>query len=124
MNLKRKAILLLCVILIFTLCACGSSNKKELNAIKEELIGIYVCSTETYGRSIGFFEDGTFYEYYEMVYGTSYEKEGTWEIQRDKIILTDTEGSTHYFTYEYHKDSGQLTLYYNGYDTPYIKYDG
>ena len=116
MQKKRLLAFVLCIVLILTLCSCGRKAK-----VKEELIGIYVGYDEMFGRSIGFYEDGTYYEYYENPF-TSDETEGTWKVEKDRIILTEYDGSTHFFTYEYNKSSGELTLYYNDYDTPYYKH--
>ena len=121
MQKKRLLALVLCVVLSVTLCACGTKN-----AVKKELIGIYVGGNENYTRAIGFEEDGTFVEAYESLIGDK-ESEGTWEIKRDTVVLEYDKGSTHYYTYEYNKKSGTVTLYWNSssgpdYDDPYVKY--
>ena len=115
MQKKRLLAFVLCIVLILTLCSCGRKAK-----VKEELIGFY----EGYGefvRSFGFYEDGTYDEVYYSLF-TSDVTEGTWKVKRDRIILTEYDGSTNFFTYEYNKSSGELTLYYNDSDTPYYKH--
>jgi len=113
---KRLFALVLCIVLTLTLCSCGYAGK-----VKEELMGIYAGVDENFGRAVAFYENGTFYEYYENCLGMTSEKEGTWKIEKDKIYLIEADGSKEYFTYEYNKSSGKLTLYYNDYDTPYNK---
>lgn len=120
MNKKKLLVFALCVALIITLCSCGTKV-----AVEKELIGIYIGGNDLYSRALGFNEDGTYYEIYEGL--GEYETEGTWKLQKNKVILQEDDGSVSEYTYEYDKSSGKVTLYWNNsdgpdYGSPYIKY--
>lgn len=114
---KRLLSIVLCVVLVFLLCACGTKS-----AVKKELIGIYIGSNDLFTRGIKFNEDGTYVEIYKDFVGSERTVGGTWEMQGDHVILIH-DGDTEKITYEYNKNTGELVLYYNQSSEPYAKYE-
>ena len=100
MRIRKIIAILICIILAITICACD--NQKD---IKSELIGVYTTSTDMYVRVARFDEDGTYLEYYESTFGANYNLSGTYEVQKDKILVTASDGNVYEWTYVYNEES-------------------
>ena len=110
---KFCSVLVLILIASLMLAACGNQEK-----IESELIGTFQYVTQGGSRTISFKGNGTYYEVTEGPLGTI-EDSGTYEVQKDKMVLKSDNGYQHTWTYNYNDDNGNLVLYYN--DWAYTK---
>ena len=117
MKRKRLISLLLCILVVLTLCSCGTTKKVEAALVD----GIYIGGDNLHQRGLAFYDDGTYYEVFQSIAGSA-ESYGTWKVKKDQIILTESGGGTVHLTYDYNENRGELTFYYNQSPAPYTKY--
>lgn len=103
--MKKIAPLALMLIVCIFLTACGDAKKVEA-----EIKGnTFVCDEEYFYTSITFKGDGTYVEEFYRITGYDVYT-GTYEVKKDAIVITDTNGEVSEFAYTYNKDTGRVKL--------------
>ena len=105
--MKKTIALVLCLAIIsLFLVSCGSVN----NEVKNELCGTWQAEYPLAKVTIEFRFDGTYYKNYIAPFASN-STQGTYKIEKDKIILTKSDGSNDgEIEYTYNRNSGKLYL--------------
>lgn len=105
--MKKTIALILCLAIIsLFLVSCGSVN----NEIKNELCGTWQAVYTLAKITIEFRHDGTYYRNYIAPFAST-SAQGTYKIEKDKIILIKSDGSDDdEIEYTYNRNAGKLYL--------------
>jgi len=108
--MKKVLAIVLLVVMLFCMTACGANTKK----IDEELQGIWIVDAPLYMRGWKF-NDGNYVSILQNALGEN-TYSGTYEIKKDGIYTGGDEPS---LTYSY--ENGELRLFFN--DEEAFKYE-
>ena len=95
--MKNFKILLMALVAMCGLNSCSDDCDHDVADVdySKSIIGIWSFENETYEEGIRFFEDGSFSALGNKGEGDYY-VDGTWTLHRNRLVLTTSEGETHF----------------------------
>ena len=95
-----KKFFVFCMMTLVAMCglnSCSDDCDHDVADVdySKSIIGIWSFENETYEEGIRFFEDGNFTAFGNKGEGDYY-VDGTWTLHRNRLVLTTSEGETHF----------------------------
>ena len=89
----------LMLVALVAMCGLASCNDCDHDVMdvdySKSIVGVWSSESETYEEGIRFLEDGTFIAFGNKGEGDYY-VDGTWTLQQNRLVLTTSEGNTHF----------------------------
>lgn len=105
---KITSVLSIIIIISILLCSCASNSSN----VKAELVGTWAWESSSAYREFTFSSNGDYHSELVNFLGTQF-YEGTYKIEKDSIVINDSEGDPFKLPYSYNSDSGKLTVWFN-----------
>ena len=95
--MKNFKILLMALVAMCGLHSCSDDCDHDVADVdySKSIIGIWSFENETYEEGIRFYDDGKFIAFGNKGEGDFY-VDGTWTLHRNRLVLTTSEGETHF----------------------------
>ena len=95
-----KKIFIFCMMALVAMCGLNSCSEDCDHDVidvdySKSILGVWSSESETYEEGIRFYEDGKFIAFGNKGEGDYY-VDGTWTLHRNRLVLTTSEGETHF----------------------------